>query len=308
MKKLIIGTRGSNLALNQAMDVRKKILFYNPNIDVIVKIIKTEGDIDQKTPIRNIPDKGFYTKEIERSLIDSSIDIAVHSMKDLPLALESEFEIGAVLKRKSPMDVILTNKYSEITDLPDKGIVAVGSLRRSLQLKKIFPLIQTVDIRGNIETRIKKMIDNNWDGLIMAKAAIERLSIKENFHEFKINEMVPAPCQGIVAIEVLKNQSKLRPILKAINDSKTFEISRIERIIAKKLDGGCKIPVGCLVSIEDNAISINAYISNDAGSLFINESVSANIDKYNTESLAEILVTKMVSKGLKNILNQRLNN
>ena len=308
MKKLIIGTRGSNLALNQAKSVKEKILKIFPDIKIDTKTIKTEGDIDLKTPIRNILDKGFYTKEIEKALLDSSIDIAVHSMKDLPLELDSKFQIGAVLKRRSPMDVILSNNYKTINEFPGTPTIAVGSLRRRLQLKKIFPNVKLVDIRGNIETRIKKLIDNKWDGLIMAKAAIERLSIKHMFYEFNIDEMIPAPCQGIVAIENLKSDSELVPILDAINNNKTFKISRVERDIAKKLEGGCKVPVGCLATIEDNILHINAYIANNDGSMVIKEKISADLKEIDIDSIVNKLISNMSKNGLNDILNQRFKN
>ena len=308
MKKLIIGTRGSNLALNQAKSVKEKILKIFPDIKIDTKTIKTEGDIDLKTPIRNILDKGFYTKEIEKALLDSSINIAVHSMKDLPLELDSKFQIGAVLKRRSPMDVILSNNYKTINEFPGTPTIAVGSLRRRLQLKKIFPNVKLVDIRGNIETRIKKLIDNKWDGLIMAKAAIERLSIKHMFYEFNIDEMIPAPCQGIVAIENLKSDSELVPILDAINDNKTFKISRVERDIAKKLEGGCKVPVGCLATIEDNILHINAYIANNDGSMVIKEKISADLKEIDIDSIVNKLISNMSKNGLNDILNQRFKN
>lgn len=308
MKKLIIGTRGSNLALNQAKSVKEKILKIFPDIKIDTKTIKTEGDIDLKTPIRNILDKGFYTKEIEKALLDSSINIAVHSMKDLPVELDSKFQIGAVLKRRSPMDVILSNNYKTINEFPGTPTIAVGSLRRRLQLKKIFPNVKLVDIRGNIETRIKKLIDNKWDGLIMAKAAIERLSIKHMFYEFNIDEMIPAPCQGIVAIENLKSDSELVPILDAINNNKTFKISRVERDIAKKLEGGCKVPVGCLATIEDNILHINAYIANNDGSMVIKEKISADLKEIDIDSIVNKLISNMSKNGLNDILNQRFKN
>tara|TARA_B100001115_G_scaffold177127_1_gene165077 strand:- start:3710 stop:4399 length:690 start_codon:yes stop_codon:yes gene_type:complete len=229
-------------------------------------------------------------------------------MKDLPLELDSKFQIGAVLKRRSPMDVILSNNYKTINEFPGTPTIAVGSLRRRLQLKKIFPNVKLVDIRGNIETRIKKLIDNKWDGLIMAKAAIERLSIKHMFYEFNIDEMIPAPCQGIVAIENLKSDSELVPILDAINNNKTFKISRVERDIAKKLEGGCKVPVGCLATIEDNILNINAYIANNDGSMVIKEKISADLKEIDIDSIVNKLISNMSKNGLNDILNQRFKN
>ena len=140
MKQLIIGTRGSSLALNQANEVKEKILS-NFDIKVKIKVVKTEGDIDLKTPSRKILDKGFYTKEIENLLYYSKIDLAVHSMKDLPIELKPEFEISAVMNRRSPMDILITNRYSKLKDFPFNSTIGVGSLRRRLQLKLLRPCV-----------------------------------------------------------------------------------------------------------------------------------------------------------------------
>ena len=302
MKKIIIGTRGSKLALKQADEVKQKIIS-TCGLEVDVKVIKTAGDIDLNTPIRNVLDKGFYTKEIENMLSETSIDLAVHSMKDLPVTLNQDFEIGAAMRRKSAADVLISNKYNNLADLPEKSIIAVGSLRRNFQLKMLLPSVKTVDIRGNIETRIKKLFDNNWDGLIMAKAAIERLSLKNKYYEFSPIEMVPAPCQGIVAVEFLKKRNELVPILDKINDDLTFRISKIERSISKLLEGGCKMPVGCFAQIKDNHVYILAYISNDLGNNYIIESVDGRME--NIDDLKHELIFKMNNKGLKEILSQR---
>ena len=302
MKKIIIGTRGSKLALKQADEVKQKIMF-NCGLDVEIKVIKTAGDIDLNTPIRNVLDKGFYTKEIENMLRDTSIDLAVHSMKDLPVTLHQDFEIGAVMNRKSAADVLISSKYNNLSDFPEKSIIAVGSLRRNFQLKMLLPSIKTVDIRGNIETRIKKLSDNNWDGLVMAKAAIERLSLKNKYYEFSPNEMVPAPCQGVVAVEFLKKRTELEPILDKINDDLTFRVSKIERSVSKLLEGGCKMPVGCFAEIKDNHVCILAYISNDIGNNHIIESVDGRME--DIDDLKHELIFKMNNKGLKEILSQR---
>ena len=302
MKKIIIGTRGSKLALKQADEVKQKIIF-NYGLDVEIKVIKTAGDIDLNTPIRNVLDKGFYTKEIENMLRDTSIDLAVHSMKDLPVTLHQDFEIGAVMNRKSAADVLISSKYNNLSDFPEKSIIAVGSLRRNFQLKMLLPSIKTVDIRGNIETRIKKLSDNNWDGLVMAKAAIERLSLKNKYYEFSPNEMVPAPCQGVVAVEFLKKRTELAPILDKINDDLTFRVSKIERSVSKLLEGGCKMPVGCFAEIKDNHVCILAYISNDIGNNHIIESVDGRME--DIDDLKHELIFKMNNKGLKEILSQR---
>lgn len=302
MKQLIIGTRGSSLALNQANEVKEKILS-NFDIKVKIKVVKTEGDIDLNTPSRKILDKGFYTKEIEQLLNDSKIDLAVHSMKDLPLKLKSQFEISAVMKRRSPMDILITKRFSKLKDLPFNSTIGVGSLRRRLQLKLIRPDFQMVDVRGNIGTRIDKMYKNNWDGLIIAKAALERLNLNEKFIEFNIKQMIPASCQGIVAVESLKNRSDLKNITSKINHPQTYLNGLIEREIALILEGGCKIPVGCYSDVCNDKVNLHTYIATDSGEKFIIETESGLLkDK---KEIINSLIKKMNKKGLQEILNER---
>ena len=304
MKTISIGTRGSKLALNQANEV-KKIIESNLNIEANIKTITTQGDIDKTTPIYKIPDKGFYTKEIEMSLLKHEIDIAVHSLKDLPLELSPPFEIPAVLKRRSPMDILLTENLEKIRNFSDSSIIAVGSLRRKNQLKKIFPNIKTVDIRGNIETRIKKIYNNDWHGLIVAKAAIERLKLNYKYYEFTDNEMIPAPCQGIVAVETLKERTDLNSLIKKINHQQTFNISKIEQNIAISLEGGCKIPVGCLAQIDNDKLKISTYISTINGDFSICEKITGDVSE--SRNLIKKILSEMQNKGLQEILNERNN-
>tara|TARA_Y100001980_G_C14548514_1_gene329789 strand:+ start:1016 stop:1915 length:900 start_codon:yes stop_codon:yes gene_type:complete len=296
MRTITIGTRGSKLALIQAKSVKHK-LEEKLDCNVLVKIIKTAGDVDLMTPIRKIQDKGFYTKEIENKLLGHEIDLAVHSMKDLPIDLDDRFQLAAVLKRKSSMDVLIKNNKTKISINPTIG---VGSLRRRIQFKNLAKKSKLVDVRGNIETRIEKMKSNNWDGLIIAKAAVQRLSIKDDFREFSVQEMVPAPCQGVIAIEKLKNRESLNGICSLINHIETFEIAMIERKISSKLGGGCTSPVGCLVEKYDDCIKINVFISDIEGENQIFDSIEGQYS--DKDLLISALLKKIETKGLKKIL------
>ena len=296
MRTITIGTRGSKLALIQAKSVKHK-LEEKLDCEVLVKIIKTAGDVDLTTPIRKIQDKGFYTKEIENKLLSHEIDFAVHSMKDLPIEIGDKFQLAAVLERKSSMDVLIKNNSKKNSTNP---IIGVGSLRRRIQFRNLAERSQLVDVRGNIETRIEKMKSNNWDGLIIAKAAVQRLSIKDDFREFSVQEMVPAPCQGVIAIEKLKDRESLNGICSLINHIETFEITTIERKISRMLGGGCTSPVGCLVEKYDNYIKINVFISDTDGENQIFDSIEGQYaDK---DLLISELLKKIETKGLKKIL------
>lgn len=301
---LVIGTRGSQLAINQANQVRDLIV-NKTNIKVDIKIIKTKGDTDLLTPLKNINDKGFFTKEIEQQLIENKIDLAVHSMKDLPTKLPENLKIGAVIKRDSPMDVIITKNKSSFNFLESHGTIATGSLRRELQLKLLNKNLKFVDIRGNIETRIKKLMNNNWDGLIMAKAAINRLNLKINHQEFKVNEMIPAANQGVIGIEVNDERTDLDDLLKLINDKKTRTISDIESSIIDQLNGGCTTPIGCLVNLNNDEYIINIFLSNKSGTKQIVKQF-----KFKSKSISDLtgeVVSELYSLGAKEIVKEYTN-
>ena len=300
MKSLIIGTRGSSLALWQANHV-KSLIEMKTKTQCEIKVISTRGDEDQSTPLPEVGDKGFFTAEIEAELLTGTIDLAVHSMKDLPVDLGSDFRIAAVPKRFSHYDVMVTRTPMEFEDLPKNAIIATGSLRRELQIKSIQPNIKIVDVRGNIDTRIKKLKDNHWDGLIMAEAAIKRLDLDVYYYKFSNDEMTPAAGQGAVAIQVNKVRNDLDQILSKINHNPSSTAIEIERQIINKLEGGCKTPTGCLASIKKNTIKIDAYLSDITGTQVIRISDSGQlIDK---DDIINNIITAFMDEGAQDIIS-----
>jgi len=300
MKSLIIGTRGSSLALWQANHV-KSLIEMKTKTQCEIKVISTRGDEDQSTPLPEVGDKGFFTAEIEAELLTGTIDLAVHSMKDLPVDLGSDFRIAAVPKRFSHYDVMVTRTPMDFEDLPRNATIATGSLRRELQIKSIQPNIKIVDVRGNIDTRIKKLKDNHWDGLIMAEAAIKRLDLDVYYYKFSNDEMTPAAGQGAVAIQVNKVRNDLDQILSKINHNPSSTAIEIERQIINKLEGGCKTPTGCLASIKKNTIKIDAYLSDITGTQVIRISDSGQlIDK---DDIINNIITAFMDEGAQDIIS-----
>ena len=299
MKPLIIGTRGSTLARWQANHV-KSLIEMKTKTPCVIKIISTRGDEDQSTPLPEVGDKGFFTAEIEAELLAGTIDLAVHSMKDLPAELGPNFRIGAVPKRFSCRDVLVTISPMEFESLPKNTTIATGSLRRELQIKSLRPGINIIDIRGNIDTRIQKLKDNNWDGLIMAEAAIKRLKLDLNYYSFSNDEMTPAAGQGAVAIEVASARTDLKELLSKINHNPSYMAVEIERHIINKLEGGCKTPVGCLASIHKNELKIDAYLSDITGTHVIRVSDSGQLsDKV---EIIENIISAFIDEGAEDII------
>ena len=301
MSTIVIGTRGSALALWQANHI-KSLIEEKSQRHCEIKVISTRGDRDQSTPLPEVGGKGFFTKEIESELKNQTIDLAVHSMKDLPVDLGEDFKIGAVPQRFSPFDVMVTPSPILFQDLPKNAIIATGSLRRGLQLKSHRPHIQIVDVRGNIDTRINKLKSNNWHGLIMAEAAIKRLGLDIPYYTFSIVEMIPAAAQGAISVEVSTKRDDLNEVLSLINHQPSFDVVEIERQIIDQLDGGCKTPVGCFAVLNNNSLSINAYLSDLAGENIIKIEKSGSFSK--KDNLIQQTISEFLNKGAQEIITE----
>ena len=228
--RVIIGTRTSKLALYQAFKVEKELKKNFPDLEVEIKKIKTKGDILLDKPLDRILDKGYFVKEIQELLIQNKIDIAVHSLKDLPVEKIDELEINAVLERANPQDVFLSRKNKKLSDFSDNELIGTTSLRRKAQLLKINPKLQIKDIRGNVDTRIKKMVEGKYDGLVMAAAGIERLKLDKHITEYlNFDLFLNAPGQGAIAIETNSKNDDVNKLVSKINHERTMICTKNER-------------------------------------------------------------------------------
>lgn len=259
-----IGTRKSRLALAQTQMVCNALKNKFPCVQTEIIPITTKGDKILDKPLAKIGGKGIFITEIEQALRNKKIDIAVHSAKDLPVDIDDDLEISAVLERGDPRDVIVTRSGKTIEN--DKNfVVGTGSVRRKIFMKNYFPNVSFSDIRGNVDTRINKLIDGNYDAVILAAAGLERLGIKEDkisFFTLDIEKFLPAPCQGIIAVESRKNDEKILKYLDVVNDKNTFNVFETEKYILKLTGGNCDIPLGAYTHILGNKIFLKA--SNNA--------------------------------------------
>lgn len=245
MKKVRVGTRGSELALTQTLIIINEIKKYKPDLEFEIIKITTKGDIVNEVSLSEIGGKGLFIKEIEDALMNNEIDMAVHSMKDMPFEIPEGLKLLPVFKREDSRDVFISNN-GRFIDLRENAKVGTSSLRRSVQLKNLRPDIEIVPIRGNIATRIRKMDELILDGIVLAAAGIKRLGLDKLVKDyFPVDLIVPAPCQGILAVEVRVDfESEFFEIYPMLLDVKTFFESSAERKIMKKLGGNCKIPLG----------------------------------------------------------------
>ena len=258
-----IGTRKSKLALAQTNMVVNEIKKYFPSINIEVVHFTTKGDKVLNKPLINIGGKGVFVTEIEDALINKEIDLAIHSAKDLPLKLQDNLTISSVLKRGNYRDTLVTVKGKEI-DFSKETVIGTGSNRRKLAFKNLYPNATFKDIRGNVDTRLNKLYNGEYDGIILAMAGLERLYLLSDsrftFTPFDYKEFVPAPCQGIIAIESRNND--LTEILSKINHKDTFYSFQTERHILKILNADCGMPLGAYSFVENN--KINAVYTSDS--------------------------------------------
>ena len=252
-----IGTRKSKLALAQTTMVVNEIKNYFPSINIQVVHFTTKGDKVLNKPLINIGGKGVFVTEIEDALINKEIDLAVHSAKDLPLQLQDNLTISAVLKRGNYRDTLVTVKGKEI-DFSRETVIGTGSNRRKLAFKNLYPNATFKDIRGNVDTRLNKLYKGEYDGIILAMAGVERLNLLSDsrftFTPFDYKDFVPAPCQGIIAVESRNND--LTEILSKINHQDTFYAFETERHILNILNADCGMPLGAYSFVENNKINV----------------------------------------------------
>ena len=259
--KLLLGTRGSRLALTQTEEIRNILLDQFPELLIDIKVIKTEGDLDRSSPLSSFGGRGAFVRSIESSLLRGEIDAAVHSLKDLPSKLPEGLALGAVPLREDPRDVIVTRNGCDFNSLSSGSIIGTGSDRRKSQLKNIRPDLIYSTIRGNVETRLRKLDDGEFDAVALAAAGMKRLGLVSRISQFLEPYMVlPAPCQGAIGLECRHNDMETRGLLERINNSEVRTCVDAERVFIAVLGIGCHMPVGALAKIDGDNIIFRIYL------------------------------------------------
>lgn len=350
-REIIIGTRSSKLALWQTNHIKDLLKKLDPDIKINIKEIKTKGDNITDVALSKIGGKGLFTKEIEDALLNSEIDLAVHSLKDLPTKLPDSLTIGAVLKRESPHDVLLVreqnntmslpgqaresnhdtvsnsvldssfstrdrsafgwrgNDKSTFASLPSKSKIGTSSLRRVAQLRTLRNDLTYLDLRGNLDTRIKKLEDGQYYGIVLAYAGIKRLGFEEKISEhFNIEEIVPAVGQGALAIEIRESDIETRKLVTLLNDNETYMASIIERDFLSTLQGGCQVPIGAYTKFETDKITLIGIVTSLDGRKIVREKMTVNRNSNDYKNLGLNLAQKLLQLGGKEILAELLNN
>ena len=268
MKKIIIGARGSKLSLAYVSKVKRLILDSSKDIDINIKTIKTSGDIYGDVKLSEIGGKNLFCKEIEENLKKNEIDIAVHSLKDMEAIEHKDLIIGAFVKRNDPRDTLISNKITNLRELNQEVIIGSSSRRRELQLKKLNKNISVINMRGNIDTRIKKVEENKLDAIVLAAAGVKSLNLENKISiTFETNEILPAVGQGIIAVQCRKEDKLILDIIKKINDNETSLCAKAERQMLQTIGGNCETAVGGLAEIHNDNLKLKAQLFSDIGDI-----------------------------------------
>jgi len=271
MARLRIGSRGSQLALWQAHHISG--LLRERGHEVELEIIKTTGDKITDVALAKVGTKGMFTKEIEEALADRRIDLAVHSLKDLPTELSAGFEIAAITTRENPRDVFCSHRHKSIEDLPRGARVGTSSLRRQAQLKAVRPDLDIHPLRGNVDTRLRKLEAGEYDAIILAAAGLNRLGKTELVKQIiSAKVMCPAAGQGALGIEIRAGDSSTRQHLLFLDDAAARSTTTCERALLNKLGGGCQVPIGALAEVRDGRLHLDAIVADPDGSKILRES------------------------------------
>ena len=294
--KIRVGTRGSKLALAQTNYVVDRLKAAFPENEYEIEVITTKGDIDLSKPLDAIGSKGLFVDEIENALLAGDIQMAVHSMKDMPDTPKEGLVFADAWTREDARDVLILKKASSLDELPKGANIATGSKRRSYQLLKLRPDINICPIRGNIDSRIRKMYEENpckepLDGIILAAAGLKRLGLEEHISQyFNVEEMIPAPAQGTLVIEVAEENKELLNIVNTLADEETKEITFLERGFLKAIGGDCHLPVGAYAEKSEDGFTLRALFGDVSGSKLASTTVygkEANQELIN-KAVAEI--------------------
>jgi hydroxymethylbilane synthase len=299
---ITIASRESLLAMWQAEHIKSKINQFYPDIKINIKGFKTQGDILLDQSLAAIGGKGLFIKELEQALLAKKADLAVHSMKDLPMDIPDEFQLTAITERGDPRDAFISNNFDSLDDMPKGSIIGTSSLRRQSQIKAKYPDLSIEPLRGNLQTRLKKLDEGQYDAIILAAAGLMRLGLENRIKKYLETEIsIPAVGQGALGIEVLTGNEELNKMLLELNDDDTSRCVLAERVVSRSLAGSCTAPLGAYASISNNDFIIKGFVASPDGAQIIYAETKG--DKSDFYKLGEALSQILIDKGARDILS-----
>ena len=305
-KTLKIATRQSPLALWQANFVKDRLEQLHSHLTVELVPMVTKGDVILDSPLAKIGGKGLFVKELEHALLEKRADIAVHSMKDVPMSFPEGLGLYVICKREDPRDAFVSNTYCTLSDLPQGAIVGTSSLRRQCQLKQLRPDLDIRSLRGNVGTRLSKLDAGEYDAIILASAGLIRLGLAKRISSFiETEQSLPAAGQGAVGIECRTDDAEVQALLAPLADAETTACVLAERAMNTRLQGGCQVPIGGYAVLQDDEIYLRALVGDVDGSLILRAEGKSTVE--NAEELGRILAEQLLAQGADKILEKAYN-
>jgi hydroxymethylbilane synthase len=300
-EKLIIATRESQLALWQAHHIRDRLQALHPGLTVELLGMTTMGDQILDSPLSRIGGKGLFVKELEQAMANRRADLAVHSLKDVPMDLPDGFELTAITEREDPRDAFVSNRFKALAELPAGAKVGTSSLRRQAQLRARFPHLVVDTLRGNVNTRLRKLDEDQYDAIILAAAGLKRLGFAERIAAILTpEESLPAVGQGALGIEILSGRPEVARLLAPLNDPTTAACVRAERAMSRKLQGGCQAPIGGYCVARDGKLFLRGFVSDLDGRRMVRAEAEGGLDA--PEALGDRVADALIGQGADRLL------
>jgi hydroxymethylbilane synthase len=304
LKTLRIATRKSPLAVWQAEHVARKLAELHPGIHIELELMVTRGDKILDSPLSKVGGKGLFVKELEQGIMDGKADIAVHSMKDVPMELPEGLHLAVIMEREDPRDAFVSNKYTDLEALPKGAHVGTSSLRRSTQLRERFPHLEILDLRGNVNTRLKKLDDGNYDAIILAAAGLKRLGFDERITTvLSPEESLPAMGQGAIGIECRQGDSDIEALIGPLNHTETALCVSAERAMNNRLNGGCQVPIAGYAELHEGLLNLRGLVGSPDGKRVVRVELEASA--LDAESLGRKAAQNLLEQGAGDILAEQ---
>ena len=302
MHTLTIASRESALAMWQAEHIRDRLRALHPGCTVSILGMTTRGDQILDVTLSKIGGKGLFVKELEVALEAGQADLAVHSMKDVPMELPPGFALAVIGEREDPRDAFVSNQYERLSDLPPGGVVGTSSLRREAQLRARYPHLTVKPLRGNVGTRLKKLDEGQFDAILLAAAGLKRLGLGARIKSLlSVEDSIPAAGQGALGIEIRSDQAEVAAMLVALNHPETAACVRAERQVSRVLGGSCQVPLGAHATLQGDMLHIAGFVANPDGSQFIHDVATG--DMRDPEAVGQMLADKLLAQGARAILD-----
>ena len=306
-QRLVIATRASRLALWQAEHVRDRLRTLYPACAVELLTLTTRGDQILDRTLSKVGGKGLFVKELENALLDGRADLAVHSLKDVPVDLQAPFELCAVLDRADPRDAFVSNRYASLADLPAGAVVGTSSLRRESQIRARFPALVVKPLRGNLDTRLGKLDKGDYDAIVLAAAGLERLGMGERIRSLlDPADSLPAAGQGALGIEIRDDRDDMRAWLAPLVSTDTTACVLAERAVSRKLGGSCQVPLAAFAQIAGDTLSLRALVASPDGTRIVHATHTGSVDQ--AEAIGEAAASELLDAGAAGILRELLHN